>query len=426
MKSGFKRDDMTPKNGRDVVIIGSGPAGLAAAIKAKEAGVDGVLLVERGEQPGGLLHQCVHNGFGLFYFKEDLTGPEYAHRFIEKVKDLKINFLLETMVLNITREKKVTLCNKEGLVTLQPEAVVLAMGCRERSRQSTMVPGTRPAGVFTAGTAQRIVNVEGYLPGKEIVILGSGDVGMIMARRLTLEGAEVKAVVEILPYVGGLIRNEVQCLHDFKIPLFLEHTVTEVHGMQRVEAVTIAKVDKEGEPIPGTETKIECDTFLLSVGLIPENELSLMAGITLDPITGGPVVNEMMETNISGIFAAGNVVHVNDLVDNVTLEGEVAGQSAAEYAMGRVISTKRKINLKAGENIRYTIPHTIAGEKEVSLRMRVKEPKEKVTLKIGDILAKSLRVVKPSEIINVKLSTEQLGKIGQQATELLVSCEKRG
>ena len=409
-----------------MVIIGSGPAGLAAAIKAKEIGADGVVLVERGEQPGGLLHQCVHNGFGLFYFKEDLTGPEYAHRFIEKVKDLKINLLLETMVLNMTRDRKVTLCNREGMLTLQPKAIVLAMGCRERSRQSIMLPGTRPAGVFTAGTAQRIVNVEGYLVGKEIVILGSGDVGMIMARRLTLEGAKVKAVVEILPYVGGLIRNEVQCLHDFNIPLFLEHTVTEVHGLQRVEAVTIAKVSKEREPIPSTERKIECDTLLLSVGLIPENELSIKAGIELDPVTGGPIINEMMETNVSGIFAAGNVVHVNDLVDNVTLEGEVAGQCAAEYAMGKAIPTKRKINLKAGENIRYTVPHTIAGEKEVSLHIRVKEPKEKVILKIGDILAKSLRVVKPSEIINVRLSTEQLGRIKEKATELVVSCEKRG
>jgi NADPH-dependent 2,4-dienoyl-CoA reductase/sulfur reductase-like enzyme len=417
---------MTSKNGKGVVIIGSGPAGLAAAIKAKEAGVDDVLLVERAEELGGLLHQCVHNGFGLFYFKEDLTGPEYARRFIEKAKDLKINLLLETMVLDITPDKKITLCNKEGLLTLQPEAVILAMGCRERSRQSVLIPGTRPAGVFTAGTAQRMVNVEGYLPGKEIVILGSGDVGMIMARRLTFEGANVKAVVEILPYVGGLIRNEVQCVHDFNIPLFLEHTVTEVHGMQRVEAVSIAKVDKEGEPIPATERKVECDTFLLSVGLIPENELSLKAGVELDPITGGPLVNEMMETNVSGIFAAGNVVHVNDLVDNVTLEGEIAGQGAAEYVTGKVLPTKRKINLKAGENIRYIVPHSIGAEREVTLRMRVKEPQEGVRLKIGDVLTKSLRVVKPSEIVSIRLSTEQLGKIAEQATDLVVSCEKRG
>jgi NADPH-dependent 2,4-dienoyl-CoA reductase/sulfur reductase-like enzyme len=426
MKNELKRGDMMLKNGRGVVIIGSGPAGLATAIKAKEAGVDDVVLIERGEQPGGLLHQCVHNGFGLFYFKEDMTGPEYAHRFIEKVKDLKINLLLETMVLDITPDRRVTLCNKGGLFSLQPKAVVLAMGCRERSRQSIMIPGTRPAGVFTAGTAQRIVNVEGYLPGKDIVILGSGDVGMIMARRLTLEGAEVKAVVEILPYIGGLIRNEVQCLHDFSIPLFLEHTVTQVHGMQRVEAVTIAKVDKKGDPIPATERKIECDTFLLSVGLIPENELSLKAGVELDPVTGGPIVNEMMETNISGIFAAGNVVHVNDLVDNVTLEGEMAGQGAAEYAMGKVAPTKQKIKLKAGENIRYIVPHTVTGEKEVTLRMRVKEPKEKVSLKIGNVLTKALRVVKPGEMVNVQLSTEQLGKIAERATELVVSCEKRG
>lgn len=413
------------KNGRGVVVIGSGPAGLAAAIKAKEAGVDDVVLIERSEEIGGLLHQCVHNGFGLSYFNEDLTGPQYARRFIEKVKDSKINLLLETMVLDITSDKKVTACNKGGLLTLQPEAVILAMGCRERSGQSIMLPGTRPAGVYTAGTAQRMVNVEGYLPGKEIVILGSGDVGMIMARRLTLEGAEVKAVVEILPYVGGLIRNEVQCLGDFNIPLFLEHTVTSVHGMQRVEAVTIVKIDKEGEPIPKTERKIECDTFLLSVGLIPENELSLKAGVELDPVTGGPIVNEVMETNVSGIFAAGNVVHVNDLVDNVTLEGELAGQSAAEYALGKTTPCRRKVNLKAGENIRYIVPHTIMGEKEVTLRMRVKEPREKVTLKIGDLLTKPLRVVKPGEMVSVRLSTEQLDKIAEQTTELVISCEKR-
>jgi NADPH-dependent 2,4-dienoyl-CoA reductase/sulfur reductase-like enzyme len=417
---------MSSKNGRDVVIIGSGPAGLAAAVKAKEAGADDVLIVERAEELGGLLHQCIHNGFGLYYFNEDLTGPQYAHRFIEKVKDLKIDFLLETMVLDITPDKKVTLCNKRGLSTLQPEAMILAMGCRERSRQSIMIPGTRPAGVYTAGTAQRIVNVEGYLPGKEIVILGSGDVGMIMARRMTLEGATVKAVVEILPYVGGLIRNEVQCLRDFNIPLFLEHTVTEVHGLQRVDGVTIAKVDKGGEPIPGTEKKIQCDTFLLSVGLIPENELSLKAGVQLDPITNGPVVNEMMETNVRGIFAAGNVVHVNDLVDNVTAESEVAGESAAEYAMGKLASTKRTINLKVGENIRYIVPHIISGERQVTLRMRVKEPAEKVTLKIDDVLSKSLRVVKPSEMISVQLSAEQLDKIPEHAAELTVTCEKRG
>jgi NADPH-dependent 2,4-dienoyl-CoA reductase/sulfur reductase-like enzyme len=410
----------------DVAVIGAGPAGLAAAIKAKEAGAEKVTIIERAEQLGGLLHQCIHNGFGLVYFSEDLTGPEYARRFIEKAMDLKIDLQLESMVLDLTAAKKITVSSQEGLRTLHAKAVVLAMGCRERTRHQIMIPGTRPAGIFTAGTAQRYVNVEGYIPGKKIVILGSGDVGMIMARRLTLEGAKVEAVAEILPYIGGLIRNEVQCVHDFDIPLFLEHTVTEIFGLTRVEAVTIAKVDKNQEPIAGTEKTIECDTLLTSVGLIPENELSLKAGIELDPITGGPFVSDMMETSIPGIFAGGNVVHVNDLVDSVTLESEVAGACATDYAMGKVPPAKRKISLKAGENIRYIVPHTIGAEKEVTLSMRVREPGEKVRLRIGDILTKSLRVVKPSEMLKVNLSLEQLGKIGERTNEVEVICEKRG
>lgn len=409
----------------DLMVIGAGPAGLAAAIKAKEAGLDNVVLVERAEELGGLLLQCIHNGFGSIYFNEDMTGPEYAHRFSEKLMDVRVKLLLESMVLRLTSDKKVTLCNRNGVTLLEPKAVVLAMGCRERTREAIAVPGTRPAGVFTAGTAQRIINIEGYLPGKKIVILGSGDVGMIMARRLTLEGVEVKAVVEVLPYVGGLIRNEVQCIHDFNIPVLLEHTVTLIHGTERVEGVTIAKVNKDREPIPGTERNIECDTLLVSVGLIPENELSLMAGVELDPITGGPIVNEVMETNVSGIFGAGNVVHVNDLVDNVTLEAEIAGQSAAQYAMGRTIPTKRKISLKAGENIRYIVPHSIGADKEVTLRMRTREPEEKVRLRVGDIFSQSLPVVKPSEMLNIRLHRKHLDKIGEEATELLVSCEKR-
>jgi NADPH-dependent 2,4-dienoyl-CoA reductase/sulfur reductase-like enzyme len=410
----------------DVAVIGGGPAGLAAAIKAKEAGAEKVTIIERAEQPGGLLHQCIHNGFGLAYFNEDLTGPEYARRFIEKAMDLEIDMQLESMVLDLTAAKRITISSKKGLRTLHVRAVVLAMGCRERTRQQIMIPGTRPAGIFTAGTAQRYVNVEGYIPGKKIVILGSGDVGMIMARRLTLEGAKVEAVVEILPYIGGLIRNEVQCVHDFNIPLFLEHTVTEIFGLKRVEAVTIAKVDKNQEPIAGTEKTIECDTLLTSVGLIPENELSLKAGVELDPITGGPFVSDIMETSIPGIFAGGNVVHVNDLVDNVTLESEVAGACATDYAMGKVPPAKRKISLKAGKNIRYIVPHTIGAEKEVTLSIRVREPAEKVKLKIGDILTKSLRVVKPSEMLKVNLTLEQLGKIEERTNEVEVSCEKRG
>jgi NADPH-dependent 2,4-dienoyl-CoA reductase/sulfur reductase-like enzyme len=409
----------------DILVIGGGPAGLASAIKAKESGIDDVVLVERAEQLGGLLHQCIHNGFGSIYFKEDLTGPEYARRFIEKTRDLHVKVLLETMVLRVTPDKKVTLCNTDGLSPVEAKTVILAMGCRERTREAILVPGTRPAGVLTAGTAQRIVNVEGYLPGKDIVILGSGDIGMIMARRLTLEGAKVKAVVEILPYIGGLIRNEVQCLHDFDIPVFLEHTVTWIHGKQRVEAVTIARVDGERNPIPGTERTIECDTLLVSVGLIPENELSLNAGIKLDPVTGGPIVSEVLETNVPGIFVSGNVLHVNDLVDNVSLEGELAGQSAAEYVRRGSYLTKQKVSLKAGENIRYIVPQYISGEKEVTINMRTREPDVNCTIQVGDILQKSFRVVRPGEMITIKLSPEQLSRIRKGTDELLVSCKKK-
>ena len=407
----------------DVAVIGGGPAGLAAAIKAKEVGLDKVVIIERGEYLGGLLDQCIHNGFGLFYFNEDLTGPEYGQRFIEKANDLGVESLLKTMVVRLFPDRKIAISNDKGFTYLSPKAIILAMGCRERSRESLSIPGTRPAGIFTAGTAQRYVNIEGYIPGKEVVILGSGDVGMIMARRLTLEGVEVKAIVEVLPYVGGLIRNEVQCLHDFDIPILLQHTVTEVHGQERVEAVTIAKVDKDWNPIAGTERMIECDTLLISAGLIPENELSRMAGIELDPVTGGPVMNENMETSIPGIFAAGNVVHVNDLVDNVSWEGEVAGSSAANYAMGKAITKKPRISLRAGKNIRYIVPQIITAGQEVTLSMRVKEPAEKVQLKVGDILTKGLRAVKPSEMVKVTISSKEWGKMTGQVNEFAVSCE---
>jgi NADPH-dependent 2,4-dienoyl-CoA reductase/sulfur reductase-like enzyme len=288
-----------------------------------------------------------------------------------------------------------------------------------------VIPGYRPAGIFTAGTAQRLVNIEGYLPGKEIVILGSGDVGMIMARRLTLEGARVKAVVEILPYIGGLIRNEVQCLYDFKIPVLLEHTVINILGIQRVHGVTVARVDQNRNPISGTEKSIDCDTLLLSVGLIPENELSFMAGVNLDPITGGPLVNERMETNLPGIFAAGNCVHVNDLVDNVTLEGEKAGQNAAEHASEKA-APKMGIKLVAGDNVRYVIPQMITGEREVTIRLRVKEPEKGVIFKVGDIMTKTLKVVKPSEMLNLILSETHLNKMKKGTTQLVVSCQKKG
>jgi NADPH-dependent 2,4-dienoyl-CoA reductase/sulfur reductase-like enzyme len=409
----------------DVAVIGAGPAGLAAAIKAKEAGLNKVVIVERGEYLGGLLDQCIHNGFGLFYFGEDLTGPEYAQRFIEKANDIGVESLLKSMVVRMFPDRRLVISNDKGLTHLSAKAIVLAMGCRERSRESLNIPGTRPAGILTAGTAQRYVNIYGYIPGKEVVILGSGDVGMIMARRLTLEGVTVKAVVEVLPYVGGLIRNEVQCLHDFDIPVLLEHTVSEIHGKERVEAVTIAQVDRKWNPIAGTERTMKCDTLLISAGLIPENELSRMAGIELDPVTGGPVVDSAMETSIPGIFAGGNVLHVNDLVDNVSREAEIAGASAANFAMEKVTPKKPKVSLRAGENIRYIMPQTITAGEEVTLSMRVKEPAEKVRLKVGHILTKVLRVVKPSEMVQVAISSQEWQKISGEINELVVDCESR-
>jgi NADPH-dependent 2,4-dienoyl-CoA reductase/sulfur reductase-like enzyme len=410
----------------DVAVIGAGPGGMAAAIKAKEAGARDVVIIERSEELGGLLHQCIHNGFGLLYFKEDLTGPEYAARFIEKVKELEIRTQLETMVMEISPDREITaVSGKQGYVTFKPKAIVLAMGCRERSRSAINIPGTRPAGIFTAGTAQRFVNVEGFVPGKKIVILGSGDIGMIMARRLTLEGAEVKAVVEILPYVGGLIRNEVQCIHDFDIPLLLEHTVTNIHGEQRVETVTVAKVDKERKPITGSEKKIECDTLLLSVGLIPENELSLLVGVQLNPVTGGPIVDENMQTNIQGIFAGGNVVQVHDLVDNVTWESELAGAHAARFALEEKPAEERKIAIRPGRNIRYVVPQFISGLRDVTLYMRVREPEQNVRINVGNIMTRSERVVKPSVMTKLTLSTDQLKKLEKGTTEIIVECKKR-
>lgn len=411
----------------DVAVIGAGPAGMAAAIKAREAGAENVVIMERAEELGGLLHQCVHNGFGLLYFNQDLTGPEYGHRFIEKVMDSGVKPLLETMVVRLTEDRQIGAVNtREGYITFKPKSIVLAMGCRERSRGALNIPGTRPAGVLTAGTAQRYVNVEGFVPGKKIVILGSGDIGMIMARRLTLEGAQVEAVVEILPYIGGLIRNEVQCLHDFEIPLFLEHTVTRIHGEERVRAVTIAKVDGRRNPVAGTERTIACDALLLSVGLIPENELSVMAGIRLDPVTGGALVDEVRQTTVPGIFAGGNVLHVHDLVDNVSWESELAGESAARFALEGKQQQRGEISIKAGTNIRYIVPQTISGQRDATLYMRVTEPEEMVRIKVGDIMTKGIRAVKPSEMLKIELSAETLKKLKEGTKEIIVDCEKRG
>lgn len=316
----------------DIVIIGGGPAGLAAAISAKENGIENILILERDRELGGILNQCIHNGFGLHTFKEELTGPEYAARFIDEVRNMEIPYKLNTMVTNVTPDKIVTAMNQEeGLFEIKAKSVILAMGCRERTRGALNIPGYRPAGIFTAGTAQRLVNMEGYLPGREVVVLGSGDIGLIMARRMTLEGAKVKVVAEIMPYSGGLKRNIVQCLDDYNIPLKLSHTVVEIKGKERVEGVVLAQVDTDRQPIPGTETEYSCDTLLLSVGLIPENELSVNAGVQLSKATFGAEVDESLETNIEGIFACGNVVHVHDLVDFVSEEAKAAGRNAANY-----------------------------------------------------------------------------------------------
>ena len=363
----------------DIVIVGGGPAGLSAALSAKENGAESILVLERDKELGGILNQCIHNGFGLHTFQEELTGPEYAARFIEKLKEAQIAYKLDTMVISISSDKVVTAMNgKDGILTIQAKAVILAMGCRERSRGALNIPGYRPAGVYSAGTAQRLVNIEGLLPGREAVILGSGDIGLIMARRLTLEGAKVKVVVELLPYSGGLKRNIVQCLDDFNIPLKLSHTVVDIDGKDRVKGVTIAQVDQDRKPIPGTEQYYACDTLLLSCGLIPENELSQELGVAIHPATSGPRVDESFQTSVEGVFACGNVLHVHDLVDFVSKEAEAAGRHATLFVRDGADRKKcREVPILAENGVRYTVPCSIHPEQM--------EDAQTVRFRVGDV-----------------------------------------
>ena len=402
----------------DLVIVGGGPAGLAAAIAAKDTGIDSILIIERDRELGGILNQCIHNGFGLHTFKEELTGPEYASRFIAQVEERGIEYKLNTMVMDISHDKVVTAMNStDGMFTIEAKAVVLAMGCRERSRGALNIPGYRPAGIFSAGTAQRLVNIEGYMPGRRVVILGSGDIGLIMARRMTLEGAKVLAVAELMPYSGGLKRNIVQCLNDFDIPLYLSHTVVDIQGKERVEGITIAEVGPDRKPIPGTEIHYDCDTLLLSCGLLPENELSKTAGVALSPITSGPVVNDSLETNIPGVFACGNVLHVHDLVDFVSQEATNAGKNAAKYIKDGEITSAKQIEILPVDGVRYTVPKYIRPEvmdDTLTVRFRVGQVYKgcAIATYFGDeLISKRKRpVMAPGEMEQVVLKKSQLAE----------------
>ena len=399
----------------DLVIIGGGPAGLAAAVAARESGVEDILILERDTELGGILNQCIHSGFGLHTFQEELTGPEYAQRYIQKVRDLAIPCLLDTMVLEITPERVVTAVNtREGLFQLQAGAVILAMGCRERARGSLNIPGFRPAGIYSAGTAQRLVNIEGFMPGKEVVILGSGDIGLIMARRMTLEGAHVQVVAELMPYSGGLKRNIVQCLDDFGIPLKLSHTVVDIQGRERLTGVTLAQVDENRRPISGTEEHYDCDTLLLSCGLIPENELSRGAGVELSPVTNGPVVDESLETNIPGVFACGNVLHVHDLVDFVSQEAQQAGRRAARF-LQKGEERGKAIRLTAGKGVRYTVPARVDPrrmEEELTVRFRVDNVYRGAAVTVsagGETLQRRKKLIlTPGEMEEIRLRRKDL------------------
>ena len=415
----------------DLVIIGGGPAGLAAAVAARDHGIQDILILERDRELGGILNQCIHNGFGLHTFREELTGPEYADRFIRQVQERKIDYKLGTMVLELGRDRTVTAMNREdGLFQLHPRAVILAMGCRERPRGALNIPGSRPAGIYTAGTAQRLVNMEGYLPGRKVVILGSGDIGLIMARRMTLEGAKVQAVAELLPYSGGLKRNIVQCLNDFDIPLLLSHTVVDIQGKDRVERVTIAQVEN-GRPVPGTETEYECDTLLLSCGLIPENELSRGAGVELNPVTNGPAVNESLETSIPGVFAAGNVLHVHDLVDYVSEEAASAGEHAAAYIQGAEIPQGPVLPVRCCDGVRYTVPLSVRTQAldpdgKITVRFRVDGVyrQKKIAVYAGDTLIfnRFRKILSPGEMETIQLRCRDILR-APDAAEITVKLE---
>jgi len=413
----------------ELVVLGGGPAGLAAGIEAKKNGIKNILIIERDNELGGILQQCIHNGFGLHEFKEELTGPEYAQRFIDQMAEKGIEYKLDTMVLDVSKEKKIQAINSiDGYMEIEAEAIVLAMGCRERTRGAIAIPGDRPSGIFTAGTAQRFVNMEGYMVGKKVIILGSGDIGLIMARRMTLEGAKVEAVVELMPYSGGLTRNIVQCLEDYDIPLLLSHTVTDVKGDGRLERVTVAKVDENRKPIPGTEVNYDVDTLLLSVGLIPENDLSRNAGIIMDRRTSGPIVNESMETSIEGIFACGNVVHVHDLVDFVSAESRRAGINAAKYIKNEIKRNEKFIEIDGTNGISYTVPQKFRKEnidKGLEVFMRVKEVFKDVKLEVrsGEEVLMSLKKphLAPGEMEKIMIPKVFMEKIKTNKIEITIA-----